>query len=1146
METNRNIYALLVGIDEYPEPVSSLDGCVNDIQAIQNYLQERVTRDGYQLHLHKLLNQDATRQGIIDGFQEHLCQAQQQDIVLFYYSGHGSQEQAPEEFWTVEPDRLNETLVCYDSRLEGHWDLADKELAKLIAEVSAKQPHITIILDCCHSGAGTKDPLQETKVRQAYTDNRKRPIDSFLFELSELEQLSDSNTMKDHPTGWRIPKGRHILLGACQASQKAREVNGDGQPRGAFSYVLLDTLQQARGKLTYRDLFNRAKALISSQIDAQSPQLETNNPGDENQFFLDGAIAQITPYFTVSHHKDYGWVIDGGAVHGVQGPSQGETTLLALFPFDSKAQDLREPEKSVGEANITKVLSQLSKVKISGVENLDSDKTKTFKAVIISLPLPPLGVYLQGEQKGVELARKAINSAGLKDQPSAYIREEQEVTKAQFSLLCRHQQYLITRPADGRPLVAQIEGYTPENAQKAIERLEHIARWNAIAQLPNSGNGVIKAGDIEMQIILDDPKLSPSGQMRLQYKYEDGYWKPPALRLKLTNRSKKPLYCGLLNLTERFAVSAPFFNTGSALLDPGEETWAFDGDKIRFKLPDELWQQGVTEYKDIIKLIVCTAEFDAKLLAQKSLDIPRTTRGIPPSQQNSLDRLLNRVQSRDAERESEGSYEDWFAEDITINTVRPLETMPVSATGETKLARGVKIQPHPSLKAHIGLTTIPQVSRDLGSAITPPLLREYPQVSQTFQFTASRGTDPGLSVLELTEVEDHTVVTPDAPLQLWLDTTLNENEYLLPIAYDGEFFLPLGHSKQTKDGVEVQLQRLPQSSTQNRSVHGSIKIMFHKIVTEKFGREYEYPLLRVAQVAPDETITYITDKEQIKELVRKSEKILLYIHGILGDTDNMVKSVQRAKVSLKGEEHPLKDHYDLVLTFDYESVHTSIEENARHLKKRLEEIGLKPSRPKVLDIVAHSMGGLVSRWFIEREGGHRFVQHLVMLGTPNAGSPWSTVQEWATLALGIGLNSLSDVVWPIRILAGLISAVEVVDVSLDQMQPGSEFLKSLAASHKDPRIPYSVIAGNTSLKGLAEDGEEGNKLKRLMKKLSRRVVEFPFFGEANDIAVTVQSIKSIPEKRKIPPQIQEIACDHLTYFDNAEGLEALSRALTQK
>ncbi|MFM6282490.1 MAG: esterase/lipase family protein, partial [Dolichospermum sp.] len=176
----------------------------------------------------------------------------------------------------------------------------------------------------------------------------------------------------------------------------------------------------------------------------------------------------------------------------------------------------------------------------------------------------------------------------------------------------------------------------------------------------------------------------------------------------------------------------------------------------------------------------------------------------------------------------------------------------------------------------------------------------------------------------------------------------------------------------------------------------------------------------------------------------------------------------------------LNELYDLVLTFDYENINTDIPEIARILKKKLEDVDLKANHRKVLHIVAHSMGGLVSRWFIEREGGNQVVQHLVMLGTPNAGSPWPTVQDIATVALGIGLNSLSTVAWPVKVLGGLVSGLEAVDVTLDQMKPSSPFLRTLAAS-PDPGIPYSVIAGNTSIMraALVAEGKKESTFQRL-------------------------------------------------------------------
>ncbi|MHC5827860.1 MAG: caspase family protein, partial [Nostoc sp.] len=152
------VYALTVGINNYQSPtIPPLKGCVNDITVIDEFLRKHLTNNEDKLFIKKLINHEATRQAIIDGFREHLCQAKSNDVALFYFSGHGSQECAAQEFGHLKPDLLNETLVCWDSRTDDIWDLADKEIAKLIAEVSQNHPHIVIVLDCCHSGGGTRD-----------------------------------------------------------------------------------------------------------------------------------------------------------------------------------------------------------------------------------------------------------------------------------------------------------------------------------------------------------------------------------------------------------------------------------------------------------------------------------------------------------------------------------------------------------------------------------------------------------------------------------------------------------------------------------------------------------------------------------------------------------------------------------------------------------------------------------------------------------------------------------------------------------------------------------------------------------------------------------------------------------------------------
>ena len=160
--SQQNIYALLVGIDKYLPPVPSLDGCVNDMRAIRDFLIKRADRNGIPLHLEVLENDQATRVNIVTKFETHLTKAGKNDIAFFYYSGHGSQENAHKIFWPLEEDHKNETLVCYDSRMPDGMDLADKELATLIEMVAEKNPHILFIADCCNSGGNTRD-LSKTK-----------------------------------------------------------------------------------------------------------------------------------------------------------------------------------------------------------------------------------------------------------------------------------------------------------------------------------------------------------------------------------------------------------------------------------------------------------------------------------------------------------------------------------------------------------------------------------------------------------------------------------------------------------------------------------------------------------------------------------------------------------------------------------------------------------------------------------------------------------------------------------------------------------------------------------------------------------------------------------------------------------------------
>ena len=74
------VYALLVGINEYAA-VNNLSGCVQDVERIEEFLRARVKPE-YLAEPLKLLNQLATRQAIVDGFEQYLGQAKDGDVAL--------------------------------------------------------------------------------------------------------------------------------------------------------------------------------------------------------------------------------------------------------------------------------------------------------------------------------------------------------------------------------------------------------------------------------------------------------------------------------------------------------------------------------------------------------------------------------------------------------------------------------------------------------------------------------------------------------------------------------------------------------------------------------------------------------------------------------------------------------------------------------------------------------------------------------------------------------------------------------------------------------------------------------------------------------------------------------------------------------
>ena len=139
------------------------------------------------------------------------------------------------------------------------------------------------------------------------------------------------------------------------------------------------------------------------------------------------------------------------------------------------------------------------------------------------------------------------------------------------------------------------------------------------------------------------------------------------------------------------------------------------------------------------------------------------------------------------------------------------------------------------------------------------------------------------------------------------------------------------------------------------------------------------------------------------------------------------------------------------LVFDYPN-DGPIAWSGDRMSDDLRALGEKYPRLRVA-IVAHSMGGLVSRYCLETPGKQpSCVTDLFTLGTPHAGSALSGMQPAVELFReSIKKNVVS---WG-TIQDGLGEAA-------DDLRPGSEFLTTLNARARPPSVTYHVAAGTKS------------------------------------------------------------------------------------
>lgn len=615
------VYALFVGINNYmatDQGIKVLNGCVEDIDAIETLFRRRITPRSLELKV--LRDGEATRAGIIDGFRGHLRRAGKKDVALFYYAGHGSLEFVPEEWQQLEPSGMNQTIIPVDSRLNNVFDIADKELSALIHDVASSGAQVVTIFDCCNSGGVTRgagEPAEPGSgvARRAPAANRARTIDDYLDLARELYDPT-------RVAAEGVPHPRVVTISACQDNQEAKEFPGGVSPsRGAFTTALEEVLQAIGPSATYIDLVNALRMKVRDRALDQVPNLSVSGGASGHDVFLKGHAGRRD--LTVDVDAGGHWWLSAGVIDGIPVPARGQVTEVAIHERGAFDESDGEPAP-VTTAVVTEVLEDRAQLKLRR-HAAALDPSRQYLGAITRLGGPALPVIVEAADGGAAADQVRARLVG---------------SSAHFAV--------VTRAASGPSLTvvagddtvdvldenrSPLDGlrYTLDDVglDTLAASCAHLALWYGIRDRAVEGSRLNEKVRIELVPLRKGEATPPptraalnprDGAVTLAYEGEV----PPRVQFRLHNESDERLFVALLDLTDSFRCAKMF-----AEWIPAGGTGFVDGGKAQQMTIPKWRPPATTSTTDYFKVVAAINDFDPQRWTMPALLGPKTRDAEP-------------------------------------------------------------------------------------------------------------------------------------------------------------------------------------------------------------------------------------------------------------------------------------------------------------------------------------------------------------------------------------------------------------------------------------------------------------------------------------------------------------------------------------
>lgn len=255
--------ALVIGLGQQEDKSWGKINGDSDVPYVEEMLRKARFKSA---NIKKLVNQQATKEFIVNALESLITKSKRGDIVYIHFSGHGQQMR---DVHNDENDGLDECWIPYDAyrvnceKDRGEKHLTDDEVNYYLNNIRDKigdSGKLLVVIDACHSGDATRE--NDNDVVRGVDDIFIKTIKTFIKRTI----LKKEQNMPINPNAINNSE-RWITISACESNQVNIEMKSPIV--GKLTYAIFKKLKESKGSSNY-DFFRKIKEFIINNTHSQS------------------------------------------------------------------------------------------------------------------------------------------------------------------------------------------------------------------------------------------------------------------------------------------------------------------------------------------------------------------------------------------------------------------------------------------------------------------------------------------------------------------------------------------------------------------------------------------------------------------------------------------------------------------------------------------------------------------------------------------------------------------------------------------------------------------------------------------------------------------------------------------------------------